>query len=116
MITLRRYPFPTNDSVSSSEEVQKLVDFDNLKPVATMISFLGEDTGNKMSSIIGPIETGLLWKDLEAKVWEQLYRRNCCEVTKYELVARLYREDTSKETDDKVLKLIKVYVNIQKKI
>lgn len=70
MITLRRYPFPTNDGVTSSEEVQGKIELTNLKPVSTMITFLGEESGNKISSIVGPIETGLLWKDLEAKVWE----------------------------------------------
>lgn len=70
LITLRRYAFPVNDAVTSSEEVQKKVNTENLKPVATMLTFLGEDTGNKMSSILGPIETALKWQDIEAKVWE----------------------------------------------
>lgn len=71
MITLRRYPFPVNDSVSSGEEgAGKMEDKENLKPVASMITFLGDESGNKLSSIVGPIETGLKWKDLEAKVWD----------------------------------------------
>jgi hypothetical protein len=70
LITLRRYPFPVNDAVISGEEARKDLKLDKLKPVATMLTFLGEDTGNKISSILGPIETGLKWKDFEAKVWE----------------------------------------------
>lgn len=71
MITLRRYPFPVNDSVSSGEEASgNMEKKDTLKPVATMITFLGEESGNKLSSIVGPIETGLKWKDLEADIWE----------------------------------------------
>ena len=70
LITLRRYPFPVNDAVVSGEEGRKEIDLSKLKPVATMLTFLGEDTGNKISTILGPIETGLKWKDFEAKVWE----------------------------------------------
>jgi hypothetical protein len=70
LITLRRYAFPVNDAVSSAEEVRNEVKGEKLKPVATMLTFLGEDTGNKMSTILGPIETALKWKDIEAAVWE----------------------------------------------
>jgi len=71
LITLRRYPFPVNDSVTSGEEARgDIKDLEKLKPVATMLTFLGEDTGNKISSILGPIETGLKWKDFTADVWQ----------------------------------------------
>ena len=70
LITLRRYPFPVNDAVVSGEEARADVKLDKLKPVATMLTFLGEDTGNKISTILGPIETGLKWKDFTADVWE----------------------------------------------
>ena len=70
LITLRRYPFPVNDAVVSGEEARKELKLEKLKPVATMLTFLGEDAGNKMSSILGPIETGLKWKDFTAQVWE----------------------------------------------
>jgi len=69
LITLRRYPFPVNDAVSSGEEARGELDVKKLKPVATMLTFLGEDTGNKMSTILGPIETGLKWKDVKADIW-----------------------------------------------
>jgi hypothetical protein len=61
LVTLRRYPFPVNDSVSSGEEARGEIDAKGLNPVATMLTYLGEDTGNKISSILGPIETGLKW-------------------------------------------------------
>jgi hypothetical protein len=70
MITLRRYPYPVNDAVTSGAEARGSVEKkENLKPVATMITFLGEDPGNKISSILGPIETGLNWEDFTADVW-----------------------------------------------
>lgn len=68
LITLRRYPFPVNDAVTSSVEITEKIN-DKLHPVATMLTFLGEDPGNKISTILGPIETGLKWKDFTADVW-----------------------------------------------
>lgn len=70
MITLRRYTYPTIDSLSSAEEERGEVSPDKLTPAATAITFLGEDPGNKISSIIGPIEAALKWKDIKADVWE----------------------------------------------
>jgi hypothetical protein len=80
LITLRRYPFPVNDSVTNGEEARKEVSYDKLKPVATMLTFLGEDTGNKISSILGPIETGLKWKDFTADVWQVTTSGNAASV------------------------------------
>ena len=56
-------------------EIQKKIQAGELKPkdlvpAATAITFLGEDAGNKISSILGPIEAGLKWKDVKADVWE----------------------------------------------
>jgi hypothetical protein len=70
LITLRRYPFPVNDGVISSEEARGSLDKRKLKPTVTMLTYLGEEPGNKMSTILGPIETGLKWKPLEADVWQ----------------------------------------------
>lgn len=70
MITLRRYTFPVLDSVGSAEEARGKVDIKRLTPAATAITFLGEDPGNKISSILGPIEAGLKWKEVKADVWE----------------------------------------------
>lgn len=70
MITLRRYPYPINDSVTSSDEAAGNVKLENLKPISTMITFLGEESGNKISSILGTISTGLNWGEAKAQVWE----------------------------------------------
>lgn len=70
MITLRRYPYPVSDAVTSPQEKRAEVNLDRLYPVATMVTFLGEETQNKISTIVGPIETGLKWKDVKADVWE----------------------------------------------
>lgn len=70
MITLRRYPYPVMDAVTSAAEARKELDTSKLYPVATMITYLGEEPGNKISSILGPIESGLRWKEVKADVWE----------------------------------------------
>lgn len=70
MVTLRRYTAPVIDSVGSSDEAKKTVKTSQLIPAATAITFLGEDSGNKISSILGPIEAKLKWKDVKADVWE----------------------------------------------
>jgi hypothetical protein len=70
MITLRRYTMPVIDSVGSAEEAAGKVDKSVLTPAATAITFLGEDAGNKISSILGPIEAALKWKEVKADVWE----------------------------------------------
>ncbi|MFM2010350.1 MAG: Tenacibaculum phage PTm1 [Bacteroidota bacterium] len=70
MVTLRRYPYPVSDAVTSPQEARKEVPLDRLYPVATMVTYLGEDAGNKISSIVGPIETGLKWKPVTANVWD----------------------------------------------
>ena len=70
MVTLRRYPYPVSDAVTTPAERRSEVKPNNLYPVATMVTFLGEDSGNKISAIVGPIETGLKWKDIKADVWE----------------------------------------------
>ena len=74
MITLRRYKYPTIDSVGSAEEHLNQVNPKTLTPAATAITFLGEDPGNKISTILGGIEAGLKWKDIKADVWEVSYQ------------------------------------------
>ena len=69
MITLRRYPYPTNDAVTSSSESRNELKPENLYPVATMVTFLGEEPGNKISEIIS-MESSLKWRDIDADVWE----------------------------------------------
>ena len=72
LVTLRRYPFPTADNLEADGEKNPKGDnpFDTtkLRPVATAVTWLGEDTGNKISTILGPIETGLNWKDLKSEM------------------------------------------------
>ena len=70
MVTLRRYTAPCIDSVGSGAESKGELKPKDLVPAATAITFLGEDAGNKISSILGPIEAGLKWKDVKADVWE----------------------------------------------
>lgn len=70
MITLRRYTFPVIDNVGSEDEAKGNIDPTKLSPAATAVTFLGEDTGNKISTILGPISAGLKWKDIKADVHE----------------------------------------------
>ena len=70
MVTLRRYPFPVSDAVTSPQEARNEIPLDKLYPISTMVTYLGEDSGNKISAIVGPIETGLKWKEVKADVWE----------------------------------------------
>jgi len=70
MITLRRYTFPCIDNVSSVSEAKGEIPKDKITPAATAITFLGEDPGNKISTILGPISAGLKWKEVKADVWE----------------------------------------------
>ena len=68
MITLRRFPFPVNDGLV-------FVDEDTMKPefklaAATMVTWLGEETGNTLASILS-FEAGLNWGGVKADVWEQ---------------------------------------------
>jgi hypothetical protein len=70
MITLRRYPYPVIDNVTSGEEAKGQVNPITLVPTATMVTYLGEDSGNKISELVGGIEAGLNWKTIKADVWE----------------------------------------------
>ncbi len=78
MITLRRYTRPVIDNVTSQfdkkkrEGNSKTTSGDHksqLGDAARAITFLGEEAGNKISTILGPITAGLKWKDLKADVW-----------------------------------------------
>ncbi|NBO21787.1 hypothetical protein EBU94_00380 [bacterium] len=72
MITLRRYTRPVNDRVESEfdHEFKNGNDELKLRSAVHAVTFLGEDSGNKISSILGPIEAGLKWKPVKAEVWE----------------------------------------------
>lgn len=72
LITLRRYPFPTSDNLQAAGENHSAnpdkIDMKKLRPVATAVTWLGETTGNKISSVVGPIESGLNWKDIKSEM------------------------------------------------
>jgi len=72
MVTLRRYTRPVIDNVTSGEDqnYKNSGKGDKLASVAHAVTYLGEDTGNKISSILGPIEAKLKWKEFKADVWE----------------------------------------------
>ena len=72
MITLRRYTRPVIDAVTTEfdEEYNTTSKEVKMIPAATAITFLGEDPGNKISTILGGIEAGLKWKDIKADVWQ----------------------------------------------
>ena len=68
MITLRRFAFPTNDSLTFPDE-------DTMKPqykipVATMVTWMGEATGNSIGNLLS-FEAGMNWGELKSDVWEQ---------------------------------------------
>jgi hypothetical protein len=72
LVTLRRYPFPTKDNLDAEGEkhAARQGDYkaDQLLPVATAVTWLGESTGNKISAILGGIESGLNWKEIKSEM------------------------------------------------
>ena len=62
LITLRRYFMPVYDNLKDPSG-------DPMLPVAQAVTFLGEETGNKLSDIM-KFSYGLVWKEIEAKVQE----------------------------------------------
>lgn len=73
LLTLRRYPYPVIDNLQidgQSEPNKGLSDTEKraIRPVATTVTWMGDSPGNKLSTIMGPIETGLNWKDVEGEV------------------------------------------------
>jgi len=68
LITLRRYPYPVNDAVDLGKDTLQFKSA--LRPVSTMVTWLGEATGNPITNILGPIETSLRWGEAKADVWQ----------------------------------------------
>lgn len=62
MVTLRRYPVPMMDNVKTHDD-------SNLPPIAQAVTWMGEETENKMSDLL-KFSAGLKWKEIEAKVQE----------------------------------------------
>jgi len=77
MITLRRFPTPMRDNFSIPSQVR---DSDSSRregagrPVAQAVTWLGDDTGNKLSDLIG-FTTGLKWnsKPQEATITQEAF-------------------------------------------
>lgn len=71
LVTLRRYPFPTSDNLEAAGENHPKggkIDGEKLRPVATAVTWLGESTGNKISSILGGFQSGLNWKEIKSEM------------------------------------------------
>ena len=80
MITLRRYTRPVIDNATSIFDEKKIGGkgvpndkkqtdhISQLGDAARAITFLGEEAGNKISTILGPITAGLKWKEIKAGV------------------------------------------------
>jgi len=72
LITLRRFPYPTVDNLEAEGEGRgdkgEKYDPEMLRPVATAVTWLGESAGNKISALLGGIESGLNWKEITAEV------------------------------------------------
>lgn len=69
LITLRRYPYPINDAVDLGK-IEGMVENSKLRPAATMVTWLGEASGNSINSILGGLETSLRWGEAKADVWK----------------------------------------------
>lgn len=69
MLTLRRFPMPTEDDIISPAKIDKdgKVQEAGQPDIARAITFLGEATGNTMSDII-KFNHGFNWKKAEAEV------------------------------------------------
>jgi hypothetical protein len=63
LITLRRYPVPVEDNLMIAKTNLPLV------PIAQAVTWFGEDTGNKLSEVLG-LNWGLKWKSIDAEVQE----------------------------------------------
>lgn len=70
LITLRRYSAPILDNLSFPG-MEGEIGGENIMfpPMATAVTYFGENTGNKLSDLLR-FSTGYKWKDLDADVWE----------------------------------------------
>ncbi|CAB4218511.1 hypothetical protein UFOVP1604_27 [uncultured Caudovirales phage] len=80
LITLRRYPFPIDDSLRLGQTDRKR----NALPVAQAVTWFGSDTGNSLSNI-GVFKWDMTWTEVE--VSEQIITGN--EVTLNDLLGLL---------------------------
>lgn len=71
MITLRKYPYPCIDNLNFEGmlENDKANQRTAFSPIATMVTYFGDECSNKLSEIL-KFTTGVNWEELEAKVWD----------------------------------------------
>jgi len=70
LITLRRYGAPINDNLKfpgmdGDNNTDKVI----FPPMASAITYFGEETGNKLSELL-KFTTGLPWDDVKSDVWQ----------------------------------------------
>ena len=66
LITLRKYHAPVYDNLQFSNMFDKS-NVTPFAPIATVVTYFGDDTGNTLSSLFG-FTTGTNWRELESKV------------------------------------------------
>lgn len=64
LITLRRFPVPVNDSATVPKQE---VNHQHILPVATAVTWLGEETGNRLNELLA-WTTRINWKEMEGDV------------------------------------------------
>ena len=71
LITLRRYAMPVMDNMDSIYKPESTSnDTDNMfPPIATAITYFGDDTGNSLKDIL-KFSTGVNWGEAKADVWD----------------------------------------------
>lgn len=71
LITLRRYAMPILDNLSipSDESDSSTNITSQFPPLATAVTYFGEETGNSLNEIL-KFSTGLNWGDTSANVWD----------------------------------------------
>lgn len=70
LITLRRYHAPTYDNLNfeGMEKVPGREETKYFAPRTTVVTYMGEDTGNTLSDIF-KFSTGIVWTDAKSNIW-----------------------------------------------
>lgn len=70
LLTLRKYPYPTLDNLNFSGMATDTISSKKIpfSPIATAVSYFGENTNNKLSDLL-KISTGVKWGDVNASIW-----------------------------------------------
>lgn len=70
LITLRRYHAPTYDNLNfeGMEKVPGREETKYFAPRTTVVTYMGEDTGNTLSDIF-KFSTGIVWTDVKSDIW-----------------------------------------------